>query len=241
MVMRDILKNCDPRVKILLALGFAVIVALTYSFRVLFLAALFVLVCLSLSGLSLRFVLQRVALVNLFLVLVVFTLPFTTPGTLWFSVGPFKVSHDGASLALLVFLKSNLIVLATIALLYSSSVFELAHALHHLRVPDKLVQLLFFTFRYLHVLEQEFLHLKEAALLRGFRPRTSLFTYRITAYLVGNLIVRSYDRSQRVYEAMLCRGFQGTFPVYHHFEGQRRDLFLALFGGLYLILMLLAG
>jgi cobalt/nickel transport system permease protein len=87
------------------------------------------------------------------------------------------------------------------------------------------------------VIEREFQRLMEAARLRGFAPKTNLFTYRTTAYLVGNLLVRSYDRSQRVYEAMLCRGFNGTFPVYHHFTLSRRDIFFGVVGGIYLFFM----
>lgn len=237
MAEKAFLQKCDPRVKILLALGFAVIVALTYSFRLLAAAALFCVLLLLWSGLSPGFVLKRMGLVNLFLILVVLTLPFTTPGEVLWRFGPLKASKAGFLLSLLVFFKSNLIVLSSIAFLSTSSVFGLAHALHHLRVPEKLVQLLFFTFRYLHVIERESQRLREAASLRGFVPKTNLFTYRTTAYLVGNLLVRSYDRSQRVYEAMLCRGFQGTFPVYHHFALTRRDIIFGVFGGIYLAFM----
>ncbi len=237
MLARGLFKETDPRVKILLALGYAVIVAVTSRFRLLGAAALFAAVSLWLSGLSWGYLARRLGVVNLFLLLVILTLPFTTPGAPLWAIGPLKASKAGVLLALLIFLKSNLIVLTTTALLSSSTVFELAHALHHLHVPDKLVQLLFFTFRYLHVIEREFFRLKEAAMLRGFVPRTNLMTYRTTAYLVGSLLVRSYDRAQRVYEAMLCRGFTGTFPVYRHFSWRRRDLILALIGGTYLVLM----
>ncbi len=231
------LKRCDPRVKILLAFWFAVIVALTYRFSVLVLAGCFCALLWLFSGLKPKEVFKRLGLVNLFLILVVLSLPFTTPGKDLFRVGTLSASKEGTILAVLIFLKSNLIILASLCLLSTSSIFSLAHALHHLKVPAKLVQLLFFTFRYLHVIQREFQRLFEAASLRGFAPRTDLFTYRATAYLVGNLLVRSYDRSQRVYEAMLCRGFRGTFPVYHHFSLRREDLYFGLFGGIYLIFM----
>ncbi|WP_456370613.1 cobalt ECF transporter T component CbiQ [Thermodesulfatator atlanticus] len=235
------LRRRDPRVKLLLALDFAIIVAVSNSFKLLFLAGIFSVICLGLSGFAVGYVLRRLGLVNLFLVLVVLTLPFTTQGELLFKIGPFSAAHEGTLLALMIFLKSNLIVLTTMALLSTSTVFELAHALHHLYLPSKLVQLLFFTFRYLNVVEKEYRRLREAALLRGFYPHTNLFTYRTTAYLVGSLIVRSYDRSQRVYEAMLCRGFEGTFPIYRHFQLERLDIMLGLLGATYLALMAILG
>ncbi|OAG28725.1 cobalt ECF transporter T component CbiQ [Thermodesulfatator autotrophicus] len=233
------LKSCDPRVKFVLALLYAIIVAITYNFSLLVLASIFSLICLLLSGLSFFYYLKRLGLVNLFLVFVLITLPFTTPGEEVFKIKFLSASKEGVSLAFLIFFKSNLIILTTTALLSTSSIFELAHALHHLFLPSKLVQLLFFTFRYLHVIEKEFWRLKDAAVVRCFVPRTNLFTYRTMAYLVGSLIVRSYDRSQRVYEAMLCRSFNGTFPVYHHFHLRKKDILFGIFGVTYLVAILI--
>ena len=47
--------------------------------------------------------------------------------------------------------------------------------------------------------------------IRGFVPRTNIHTYRSYAYLVGMLLVRSYDRAERIHKAMLCRGFSGKY------------------------------
>jgi len=45
---------------------------------------------------------------------------------------------------------------------------------------------------------------------------------------VGMLIVRSYERSQRIYQAMLCRGFKGRFPVASHFRLRKGDVVFGL-------------
>ncbi len=229
------LKRCDPRVKLLLATSLAIIVAVTQKTVVLEAALLPALLWTFWAGFSPKEVFKKLLPLNFFLLLVLLTVPLTTPGTVLFRAGPLKVSQEGLVLAGLIFWKSNLILWATITLLGTSSIFSLAHALHHLRVPGKLVQLLFFTFRYLDLLKREYHRLWEAALLRGFVPKTNLHTYRTMAYLTGSLLVRSYDRSQRIYEAMLCRGFEGNFPVYRHFSLGRLDLFFGLFWGLYLL------
>ena len=52
---------------------------------------------------------------------------------------------------------------------------------------------------------------------RCFRPGTNLHTYRTYAYLVAMLLLKSYDRAERVYKAMLCRGFKGQYHVLDHF------------------------
>jgi len=65
-------------------------------------------------------------------------------------------------------------------------------------------------------------------LIRCFKPGTNMHTYRTYAYLVGMLIVRSYERSQRIYQAMLCRGFSGRFPVVSHFRLGKGDVVFGL-------------
>ena len=64
---------------------------------------------------------------------------------------------------------------------------------------DKLVHLFFFTFRYFQVIHQEYLRLRAAMRIRCFQPGTNGHTYRMLAYLLGMLLVRSYDRGQRLW------------------------------------------
>ncbi len=233
--MKDFLRRCDPRVKLVLAALFALEVAVSQEKLVLVAAVVPALFWVAVSGLSFLELVKKLVPVNFFLFLILVTVPFSTLGTPVFSLGPLNASREGLWLAFLIFWKSNLILWATISLLCTSSIFALAHALHHLKVPNKLVQLLFFTFRYLELLKKEYHRLWEAALLRGFSPGTNFHTYRTMAYLTGSLLVRSYDRSQRIYEAMLCRGFSGSFPIYHHFSLKRADLIFGFFWGAYLL------
>ena len=88
--------------------------------------------------------------------------------------------------------------------------------------------LFLFTARYVHVIAQEWRTLLVAARLRGFRPRTSMHTYRTLASLLGLLLVRSYERSLRVREAMLLRGFSGHFRSVSSFRAHTGDYFFAL-------------
>jgi cobalt/nickel transport system permease protein len=125
-------------------------------------------------------------------------------------------------------MKTNAIALATITLLGTSEVFSLAHALVHLRVPMKLVYLFFFFYRYISVMHEEYLRLRRAMTLRSFKPGTNIHTYRSYAYLIGMLLVRSFDRSERIYRAMLARGFQGRFPVMRHFHLHTADVVFAV-------------
>jgi cobalt/nickel transport system permease protein len=57
--------------------------------------------------------------------------------------------------------------------------------------------------------------------------RASVASYRAVGQLVGMLLVRSVDRSQRILTAMKCRGYEGRFFVLDHFRFGGHDAALA--------------
>ena len=217
------LHRLDPRVKIIVALFFSVTVAVTDKYTSLLSALLFAVVIVAVARLKTKEIVSRLLVVNSFIFLLWLMLPFTFPGKNIYTLGPLNISQEGIKYALLITIKSNSIILAGIALLSTSSIFNLVHALRHLHFPDKLTQLFFFTYRYIHTIHSEYIRLNNALKIRGFKPQTNLHTYKTYAYLVGTMLVRSYDRSKRVYDAMLCRGFKGKFWTLNHFVFKKSD------------------
>ena len=134
-------------------------------------------------------------------------------------------------------LKSNAILLVLLALITTMAFSTFGAALNRMRVPDKLVHLLLMTYRYVFVMEQEYQRLIRALQIRGFRPGTNIHTYKTYAYVVGMLFVRSALRADRVYNAMLCRGFKRKFYSLHEFStGKTEWLFGAAIGAVMLVL-----
>jgi len=88
---------------------------------------------------------------------------------------------------------------------------QFGHALSRLRVPDKLVHLLLFTVRYLDVIGQEYKRMRRAMQARAFVMQANRHTWRSIGYMIGMLLVRALERSERVMNAMKCRGYQGRF------------------------------
>jgi cobalt/nickel transport system permease protein len=180
------------------------------------------------ARLNISKVLNRLVVANVFVLMLWAFLPFSVPGEALFEIGPLSATREGLALSASITIKTNAIVLATIALLGTSQAFSLAHALVHMKVPGKLVHLFFFFYRYISVLHEEYLKLRTAMRVRAFAPRTNAHTYRSYAYLLGMLIVRSFERSERIYRAMLCRGFHGHFPVISHFHLRGADIAFGL-------------
>ena len=224
------LHTIDPRVKLCVAFILSVTIALLENCPAQFTAFAggFLLICW--ARLPLRETAGRLAAINFFVFLVAVVVPFTTPGTPAFTLLSLPVTWQGLELALSVWLKCNAIAAVNLAFLATSTIFSLAHALAHLKVPSKLVQLFFFSWRYIHVLEEELGRIRTAAALRGFRPSTSLHTYRTIAWMTGALLIKGYERGERVYMAMQCRGFNGTFWLLSHFHFYMRDGVIAAGG-----------
>lgn len=217
----------DPRVKIAVTMVFSLVVALNKHLLGTAISFVLPLALISAAGLEIKKVFMRLAVVNTFVMFIWLFLPFTTPGETIYVVGPLSVQREGIDAALLITLKSNSIVLMVIALLGTSQVFSLVHALSHLWVPDKLVHLFFFCFRYIHVIHSEYMRLTNAMKIRGFKPKSDMHTYRSYAHLVGMLLVRSFDRSKRILQAMRCRGFKNKFYILHHYQMTHCDYALA--------------
>jgi len=203
------------------------VVAVVNGFPALGLAIAMAVSAAMLTRLRLLGVVKRLVPVNLFMLLLIAMLPWAAEGHPLFGLGPFEYTWEGFLLAAAIALKGNAIVLGVVALLGTLDTVTMGHALNHLHVPDKLTHLLLFTVRYLDVLRREYLRLTAAMKMRGFRPRMSLHAYRSYGYLIGMLLVRSVDRSERIVAAMKCRGFRGRFYLLDHFAFSMRDAWFA--------------
>ena len=85
-----------------------------------------------------------------------------------------------------------------------------------------------FTIRYIEVLREEYLRLRSAMKVRGFRPGTNWHTYRSFGYLVGMMLVRAIERSERILAAMKCRGFSGRMLLLQDYKLSHKDIVFAV-------------
>jgi cobalt/nickel transport system permease protein len=219
----------DPRLKVLFATVYSFVVALSDRFPSLFAALALSFVLIGLARLNIREVAKRVLIVNGLILFFWLVLPLTFEGVVLFYLGPFAVTREGLLISARITLKSNAILLAFLALIASTSIATLGHALNRLRIPEKIVHLLLLTYRYVFVIEQEYQRLVRATKIRGFRPKSNMHTYRTYAYLIGMLFVRASERAARVHQAMLCRGFKGKFYCLREFSFSRLDFVWSAF------------
>ena len=183
--------------------------------------------------------LKRLAIANFFILFLWATVPLTVPGESLASLGPLSISREGVALALSVTVKCNAILLCVLVLIADLDLPLIGYALERLCVPAKLVFLFLFTCRYIHVIGDEWQKLQTSARLRGFLPRTSLHTYRTIGNMLGLTVINSIDRSKRIYEAMLLRGFKESFHTVTELKTARVDYVFTFFFFLILALLLI--
>ncbi len=90
--------------------------------------------------------------------------------------------------------------------------YHLSIALKGLPLPIKMQEIVILTAEYLEILLSEIKHMETSAKLRSLNGNSNWLRY-ISASMIGSLYLRSLDRAERVYNAMIIRGYNGTFPL----------------------------
>lgn len=224
---KGLIAPLDPRMRIVMACIFGVVTVALSSIPALVAALVVALSLLAASRLPWRSTLKRMVLMDGFIIFMLVLLPFTMAGDPVFTIWGFAASWQGLWKAIEIALTANAVILSLMVLVGTMEPVTLGHALHRLRCPEVLVHLLMFTIRYVEVLRQEYLRLRAAMKVRGFRPGTNWHTYRSLGYLVGMMLVRAIERSERILGAMKCRGFSGRMLLLSDDALTRRDIAFA--------------
>lgn len=225
----------DPRARIIIAVLFSFVVVALDSVVLLLMSFAMALCALVGSGQPWRKTLKRMAAMDGFIFAMLVILPFSVAGDTWFTLFGLTASWQGLWRAIEIALIANAVILMLLALVGSMESVTLGQALGKLKVPMVLVHLLLFTVRYIEVLKDEYQRLRQAMSARAFKAGNNWHTYRSIGYLFGMLLVRAMERSERVLEAMQCRGFTGQLPMLVQMRMQVTDW---LFMGIMLCLML---
>jgi cobalt/nickel transport system permease protein len=140
-------------------------------------------------------------------------LPFVGQGETTVVLG-MTLSVEGLWGAWTILAKATLGLGASIVLSATTTVPDLIRALDRLHVPRVLTAIAGFMVRYLDIVAGEFTRRKVAMASRGYEPRW-LWQTAPLAQSAGSLFLRSYERGERVHQAMVARGFTGRMPSYH--------------------------
>ena len=189
-----------------------------------------------LSRVTKKVLLKRIAVEFAFIGVVLLGTLFREGGEVIWSWGILRITTEGLTVLGSVTIKALLSLLTLNILTLTTSVPALLNALTALRVPPLLVATLASMYRYIGVLIREFQAMRKAAASRNL-TNSNVWQRLVIGNMMGTLFIRTYERGERVYQAMLSRGYQGIPVVEKVPFGGRRDAViitlttaLALFG-----------
>ncbi len=200
----------DPRAKVVATMLFVVTVISFSKYEVLSLIPylLFPVVLLALGDLPVLFILKKVLIVSPFAVFVGIFNPVFDTRT---AVVLFGVPLSSGWISFFsILLKFLLTISAALILIATTSFPGVCRALRRLGAPALFVSQLLFLYRYLFVLMEETMRIVRARDLRSFGKRGR--EAKVAARIIGTLFLRTVERAERIYRAMLSRGFTGEIP-----------------------------
>jgi len=208
--------HLDARAKIVVFFSFILIGVSSppTSFALFGLLALALIFIALLARLPLGHLVKKVLVVLPFLFVVAVSIPFMkrdAVGGYNLGLGGLSVSQSGLWILWNVIIKSSLGVFSIILLSSTTSFPQLIKGMERLGSPKIFTMLVSFMYRYSFILIDEMYRVKRARDSRCFGGRW-LWQSKVIGHMVGTLFLRSFHRGERVYLAMLSRGYQGTMP-----------------------------
>ena len=244
--------SLDPRVKVLVTLAFIISNALLPdgAWIAFALAWIFILVANIFSQLGIGFTFRR-SFIALPFALAAITVLFSIPGqpvsSFHFLMWNFTITDAGLLRFVSIVIRSWLSVQMAILLVATTEFPKIVHALNHLRVPTIITVIISFLYRYLFVLVDEVLRLLRARQARSAAAAGKsaggnvMWRAHIAGHMAGQLFLRSYERSDRIYNAMLSRGYKGELMTIHPHHFHTSDRWIGAASIFSLIIMQIAG
>lgn len=222
-----VIHRLNPCAKLLAALVFIVVVTSFPKYEITGLLPFFLFpaALVSLGGLPPGPLCKRLLLVAPFVIFVGIFNPLLDHTPI-IKIGSFVLTGGWLSFASIT-IRLCLTVTTALILVATTGIDALGSALLRIGVPKILVVQILFMYRYLHVLLDEFVRSIQAYSLRSFHGDGVRF--RVWGSLLGQLLIRSIARANRIYQAMLCRGFDGEVRLMRTFTLRSADIIYLAF------------
>lgn len=234
----SLIHRLDPRIKIICLVAFILFVIFTKptSFIAFALYGALIAVLILLSKIPLGFILKRSLVVIPFVLMIAIFIPFFKKGEVagGYSFGTLKltVTYDGLMIFWNVLVKAYLCILSMILLITSANFSDLLKAFEKLRCPKLFTMILSFMYRYIFVIVDELMKMRQAKEARSVGG-SRWFHTKVLANMIGVLFMRTYERGENVYLAMCSRGFDGEIKTIDDFRLRMRDFcFLLIIVGI---------
>ena len=160
------------------------------------------------SEIPVAFLITRLRYPSWFILAVIVLLPFISGSTPILQWGFLAIKEEGCWQALLVSVRFFCILTMSLILFGTAPFLSSIKAMRSLGLPRVIVDMTLLSYRYLEELGEMLTTMQRAMKLRGFQSKNmTRRNLKVFAQLTGSILVRSYDRSLRIYQAMILRGY----------------------------------
>ena len=200
-----------PKIAIIGSFIFSVFIAVRVKFYIYDLIPIFYLVVLNYR--TILKILKRLIKLNGFVL-------FVCAGIYFF--------HKDLKTAETIFIRSNLIIFFNLLVFNNYIPFDVYRGIIKLPIPRKLKILFLFFIKFIEIFQREYSKLLDALKIRGFKPKTNIFTYKSYAYILAILFAKTLKKAKNLYNAIELRGFKGTIYSFYNDSIKLNDIFLII-------------
>ncbi|MGB9729682.1 MAG: cobalt ECF transporter T component CbiQ [Thermoprotei archaeon] len=222
-----ILQNIDPRIKlysfilwILAAINISSIISLGIIFIIVMMLAIT-------SKISFKLFFLRTAFIPLFSFIIVLPLPFITPGSKLVMIGYDKyfvsVTWEGLYKAVQFTFRIWVCVASLSLLILTTKFYKLIYSMEKIKVPTIFTSMIIITYRFIFFFINEAYRMILAKEARTVNKESKLLVMRSVAQIISTLFIRAYEKGERVYLAMIARGYTNEVRSINDIKINRKD------------------
>lgn len=213
----------DVRHKVCVVSFFVLSSSFFTSIGVLGIASVLSMIVLLIARIPLGYVVRRLRYPFMFIGGMAGILMVTAGGAIAFRFAGIPFYVAGINTGMVVVLRSGMALLLFFSLLETAPFSDTVAALYALRVPKKLVGIIFFTYRFIYQYLETFRKMRISLRLRGYRNTLCMQGIRTNAGIVGSMLIRSFEQAEQVCAAMMLRGYTGRLPFLRTFRAGTSD------------------
>jgi cobalt/nickel transport system permease protein len=223
--LNGIIQSIDPRAKIISFIAFIFFAILARSILTLMILIAITFLLSIVSKIPLKVFMIRTSFILLFVTVIALPLPFITPGNPVF-ISSF-ITIEGIDKALLFILRVwaciNSLILFTLTTRFSSII----NAMEKTKIPKIFTMMISITYRFIFLSINEAYRMLLAKESRTIKKESRLKVMKSLASMISTLFIRSYERGERVYLAMIARGYKGSTKNLDKMSIKGKDMIFA--------------
>jgi cobalt/nickel transport system permease protein len=206
--LNGIIQNIDSRVKIFSFITLVLMAILARSIITLMILMTVTFLLSIISKIPLKFFVIRTSFIPLLVTVIALPLLFITPGNPIFTLNSISITIEGIYKALFFTLRvwtcANSLILLTLTTRFSSII----NAMEKLKIPKIFTMMISITYRFIFLSINEAYRMLLAKESRTIKKESRLKAMKSLASMIGTLFIRSYERGERVYLAMMARDYK---------------------------------